>query len=160
MTDTPPSVPRSTEPRPATPPSEPPMATTPPTEPPTATTPPTAPPPAAAPAGPHPTTTPPTTARPTARTRISTAWVGVVATALVIALLLLFILQNTQSVKVSYFTADGHLPLGVALLLAAIGGVLLTAGVASLRILQLRRRANPGGRLSGRGRAGRHQMGT
>ena len=45
---------------------------------------------------------------------------GIVAS-LVIVLLLVFVAQNTRSVKVSYFAAHGTMPLGVALLLAAIG---------------------------------------
>ena len=77
---------------------------------------------------------------PTARTRISATWVAVIVAALVLVLLLIFILQNTESVEVSYFTADGTMPLGVALLLAAIGGILVAGLVASLRIWQLRRR--------------------
>jgi uncharacterized integral membrane protein len=55
-------------------------------------------------------------------------------------LLLIFILQNTKSVKVSFFTASGSMPLGVALLLAAVGGVLIAGVAASLRIWQLRHR--------------------
>jgi uncharacterized integral membrane protein len=78
--------------------------------------------------------------RPTARTRISATWVAVIVAALVLVLLLIFILQNTESVKVSFFSAAGTMPLGVALLLAAIGGILLAAVVASLRIWQLRHR--------------------
>jgi len=74
----------------------------------------------------------------TRRTRISAAWVGVIVGALVLVLLLVFILQNTRTVKISYFTATGTMPLGVALLLAAIAGVLLSGVVASLRIWQLR----------------------
>jgi len=77
---------------------------------------------------------------PTARTRISATWVAVIVAALVLVLLLVFILQNTESVEISYFTADGTMPLGVALLLAALGGILLAALVASLRIWQLRHR--------------------
>jgi uncharacterized integral membrane protein len=57
---------------------------------------------------------------------------------LVLVLLLVFILQNTRTVKISYFTATGTMPLGVALLLAAIAGVPLSGVVASLRIWQLR----------------------
>jgi uncharacterized integral membrane protein len=74
------------------------------------------------------------------RTRISAAWIGVIAGALVLVLLLVFILQNTRTVRVSYFTATESMPLGIALLLAAIAGVLLAGGVASLRIWQLRDR--------------------
>jgi uncharacterized integral membrane protein len=73
-------------------------------------------------------------------TRISGTWVGIIIGSLVLALLLVFVLQNTGSVKVSFFTASGKIPLGVALLFAAIGGVLLAAVAASLRILQIRRR--------------------
>jgi uncharacterized integral membrane protein len=58
----------------------------------------------------------------------------------VLILLLVFILENTQSVKVSYFGAGGHLPLGVALLLAAVGGALLVGLVGAARVLQIRRR--------------------
>ena len=78
--------------------------------------------------------------RPVHRTRISTAWVGVLGAALVLVLLLVFILQNLDSVRITFFTATGSFPLGAALLLAAVGGVLLAGVVASLRILQLRRR--------------------
>jgi uncharacterized integral membrane protein len=77
---------------------------------------------------------------PTGRTRISATWVAVIVATLVLVMLLVFILQNTESVEVSYFTAEGTMPLGVALLLAAVGGVLLAGLVASLRIWQLRHR--------------------
>jgi uncharacterized integral membrane protein len=59
------------------------------------------------------------------RTRISAAWVGVMAGAVVLALLLMFILQNTRSAKISYLTFAGSMPLGIALLLAAIAGLIL-----------------------------------
>src|ERR1039458_7347830 len=86
----------------------------------------------------------------TGRTRISAAWIWVIAGAVVLALLLVFILQNTRSVKVSFFTANGTLPLGVALLLATIGGLLLAGVVASLRIWQLRHRLTGQRRLARR----------
>lgn len=79
------------------------------------------------------------------RTRISAAWFGVVAAALVLVLLLIFILQNMRSVKVTYFTVSGTIPVGVALLFAAIGGLLLAGLVASLRIWQLHHRLAKGG---------------
>lgn len=89
----------------------------------------TAPPPAA-----------PTARNPLRRSRTSTVWTGVIVFAVVLVLLLIFILQNTQSVQISYFAATGHVPLAVAMLLAAVAGVLLTAIAGSLRIWQLRRR--------------------
>jgi len=86
----------------------------------------------------------------TGRTRVSAVWIWVLAGAVVLALLLVFILQNTRSVKISFFTANGTLPLGVALLLAAIGGLLLAGVVASLRIWQLRHRLTGQRRLARR----------
>ena len=74
------------------------------------------------------------------RTRISAAWFGVVAAALVVLLLLIFILQNMRSVKITFFTVSGTIPVGVALLFAAIGGLLIAGLVASLRIWQLHHR--------------------
>jgi lipopolysaccharide assembly protein A len=71
-------------------------------------------------------------------TRISGLWFAVVFFAVVLLFLLVFILQNGREVDIAYLGAHGHLPLGVALLLAAVCGVLLTilAGVA--RMGQLR----------------------
>jgi uncharacterized integral membrane protein len=91
-----------------------------------------------APSGPDPTA--PAPARGTGHTRLSRTWAGVIIGVVILAFLLAFIIQNSQSVKVSIFTVSGHLPLGVALLLAAVAGVLLAAIVASLRIWQLRHR--------------------
>jgi uncharacterized integral membrane protein len=89
--------------------------------------------------------------QPTGRTRLSGLWVGVVIAAVVITLLLVFVRQNTKSVRISYFTAHGSLPLGVALVLAVIGGVLFTGLVASLRIWQLRHRLKEPLRKGARG---------
>ena len=71
------------------------------------------------------------------RTRISGLWVAVGFFAVVLLLLLIFILQNGTKVDVSYMGAHGHLPLGVALLLAAVCGVLLTVLAGAARIAQL-----------------------
>jgi uncharacterized integral membrane protein len=73
-----------------------------------------------------------------APTRVSAAWAGVLAAVVVLVLLLVFILENGHSVKVSYFGASGHLPLGVALLLAAVGGALIIGIVGVARLSQLR----------------------
>jgi uncharacterized integral membrane protein len=78
------------------------------------------------------------------RSRTGGLWVGLVLSALVLLLLLVFILQNGRPVQISFFALEGALPLGVALLLAAIAGILLVAIPGSLRILQLRRAARHG----------------
>ena len=71
-------------------------------------------------------------------TRISGLWVAVGFFAVILLLLLIFILQNGKTVDVSYMGAHGHLPLGVALLLAAVCGVLLVVLAGAARISQLR----------------------
>jgi uncharacterized integral membrane protein len=65
-------------------------------------------------------------------------WVTLVVAAFVLLLLLIFILQNGQQAQVSFLGAHGNLPMGVALLLAAVFGVLLVALPGTVRILQLR----------------------
>jgi uncharacterized integral membrane protein len=72
------------------------------------------------------------------RTRIGGLWVSVGFFAVVLLLLLIFILQNAKTVQVSYLGAHGHLPLGVALLLSAVCGVLLVVLAGAARISQLR----------------------
>jgi len=69
------------------------------------------------------------------------AWTGVIAGAVILLLLLIFILENTQSVTISFLGADGDVPLGVALLLAAVGGALVVGLVGIARVVQLRKRA-------------------
>jgi uncharacterized integral membrane protein len=51
---------------------------------------------------------------------------------------------------VSYLGLAGSMPLGIALLLAAIAGLLLAGGIASLRIWQLRHRLSGQTKSSGR----------
>jgi lipopolysaccharide assembly protein A len=72
------------------------------------------------------------------RTRTSGIWVAVGFFAVILLLLLIFILQNGTEVSVSYLGMHGHLPLGVALLLAAVSGVLLVVLAGAARISQLR----------------------
>jgi len=72
------------------------------------------------------------------RTRTGGWWVALVAAAFVMLLLLIFVLQNGQSVRISFLGAHGNLPLGIAILLAAIAGVLIVAIPGSGRIIQLR----------------------
>jgi len=71
-------------------------------------------------------------------TRLGGLWMAAVTFAVLLLLLLIFILENAQRVSVSYFGAHGHLPLGVALLLAAVLGVLLVVIPGTGRIIQLR----------------------
>jgi len=89
-----------------------------------------------------------TTSRDMARTRVSGIWVASVAAVVVLLLLLIFILQNSESVKINFFGANPTLPVGVALLLAAVLGALLVALIGAARMVQLRRAARKMARTS------------
>jgi uncharacterized integral membrane protein len=90
------------------------------------------------------------------RSRLGQLWFGGVSSALILLLLLIFVLQNGQRVKVSFLGAHGSLPLGVALLLSSVVGVLLVALPGTGRMIQLRLarhradRAVDGGQAAGR----------
>ncbi len=55
------------------------------------------------------------------------------------AAILVFVLQNLHSSKVSFLSLSGTLPLGVALLAAVALGAVLVLALGSVRILQLRK---------------------
>ena len=57
---------------------------------------------------------------------------------MVVLALLIFILQNGQQVEINLYGANPNLPLGVALLLAAVLGALVVALVGVARVVQLR----------------------
>ena len=88
-----------------------------------------------------------------ARTASRTAmiWVFTIAALLLLVLLIIFILQNQDAVLVRYFGLEGQLPLGVALLIAAVAGGLLVAvsGVARVTALRIKAR-RAGKRRNGR----------
>ncbi|MCO1654669.1 LapA family protein [Pseudonocardia humida] len=72
---------------------------------------------------------------------VGAVWVGSILAAVVLVLLLVFILQNRESTRIDFLSWSGTLPTGIALLFAAVAGVLLVAIPGSARILQLRRAA-------------------
>jgi uncharacterized integral membrane protein len=73
-------------------------------------------------------------------TRISGAWVGVCAAAAVLVVLIVFMLQNTRSVDITFLGMHGTLPLALALLIAGVGTAVIAMVVGTARITQLRRR--------------------
>lgn len=68
-----------------------------------------------------------------------TTWVGLIIGALLLILLLVFIMQNQDSVELQLFAWSMNFPIGVGMLIAAIIGALIMAIVGGLRILQLRK---------------------
>ncbi|MEV6903828.1 lipopolysaccharide assembly protein LapA domain-containing protein [Amycolatopsis sp. NPDC051372] len=86
-----------------------------------------------------PTTTSPPTKAGKRPTRVSGAWIAAVVAIVLLAFLLVFILQNLDSVTVHFLGMSGSLPLGIAMLLAALGGMVVIALVGGARIMQLKK---------------------
>jgi uncharacterized integral membrane protein len=91
--------------------------------------------PAGIPDGSQPTTTTGSTPR---HSQLRGLWIALALSALVLVLLLIFILENGQHVDIAYFGAHGHLPLGVALLFAAVFGNLVVLIPWAGRAMRLR----------------------
>ncbi len=97
-------------------------------------------PPSEASAGPGSPAPPPAQPRQRVRgTRTGRVWVEVCAAALITVALIIFMIQNTHTVQVSFLGMTGSTSLALMLLIAATGGILLTLILGSARILQLRR---------------------
>ncbi|MCE5288972.1 MAG: lipopolysaccharide assembly protein LapA domain-containing protein [Nocardiaceae bacterium] len=74
-------------------------------------------------------------------TRVSYAWLGLVLGAFLTIVMMVFILQNLDSAKVSFLAWEYEIPTGIAMLLSAVAGALITAAVGGVRILQVKRQA-------------------
>jgi uncharacterized integral membrane protein len=60
-----------------------------------------------------------------------------------LVLLLVFILQNLQQVRLHYLGFSPRMPLGVAMLLAAVVGGVVVAITGGLRVIQIHRSRKP-----------------
>ncbi|MBO0865316.1 MAG: DUF1049 domain-containing protein [Mycobacterium sp.] len=78
-------------------------------------------------------------------TRAGALWSALTAGFLILIVLLIFITQNTDSAQFAFLGWRWSLPLGVAILLAAVCGGLITVLVGTARIYQLRRAAKKHG---------------
>jgi uncharacterized integral membrane protein len=74
-------------------------------------------------------------------TRAAALWSALIVGFVILILLLVFIMQNTDSATIHFFVWEWNLPLGVGILLAAVCGGLLTVAAGTARIVQLRRAA-------------------
>ncbi|MBJ7341521.1 lipopolysaccharide assembly LapA domain-containing protein [Mycolicibacterium sp.] len=74
-------------------------------------------------------------------TRAAALWSALIVGFLVLIVLLIFIAQNTDSGTFHFLGWSWSLPLGVALLAAAVLGGLITTLAGIVRIVQLRRAA-------------------
>lgn len=83
-------------------------------------------------------------------TRAGALWSSLVAGFVILILLLIFITQNTPPADFQFLGWHWSLPKGVAILLAAVVGGLITVAVGTARILQLRRAAKKHHSATGR----------
>jgi uncharacterized integral membrane protein len=74
-------------------------------------------------------------------TRIGAAWVALIVAAIVLIFLLIFIVQNSGPVQIRYFGFEGTIPLGVAMLFAAVAGALTAGLLGTVKILQMRKKS-------------------
>ncbi|WP_137145073.1 lipopolysaccharide assembly LapA domain-containing protein [Mycolicibacterium sp. CR10] len=74
-------------------------------------------------------------------TKAAALWGSLIVGFLILIVLLIFIAQNTESAEFAFIGWHWSLPLGVAILFAAVAGGLLAVAVGAVRIFQLRRAA-------------------
>jgi lipopolysaccharide assembly protein A len=72
------------------------------------------------------------------RTSVSSARTALIVGFLALIVLVIFIIQNADAVKISFLGAQVRISLAVALLIAAIAGALVMATAGTARIAQLR----------------------
>jgi uncharacterized integral membrane protein len=73
------------------------------------------------------------------RTRTGMVWVAAGTAAVLAIALIIFVAQNTRRTEVTFLWMSASTSLAVALLIAAVGSVLLTLILGTARIAQLRR---------------------
>jgi uncharacterized integral membrane protein len=71
-------------------------------------------------------------------TRVSGAWAAVFAGVFLGVALIDFIVENTRSVRIDFFSAGGRMPVAVALLAAALAGAAVVLAIGVCRTAQLR----------------------
>lgn len=71
-------------------------------------------------------------------TRAGAAWVATGAALVLLIVLVVFMLQNLTKVEVQFLGLSGSIPLGLALLIAAVTGGVVVAVAGVARVTQLR----------------------
>ena len=84
---------------------------------------------------------------PYARTPLSGFWAALAVSIAVLVVLIVFVLENSQKVTISFFGAHGHLDAGLALLISAVIGGLVVVFAGTARILQMRSRHRHNARI-------------
>ena len=71
-------------------------------------------------------------------TRTGIAWMAACTAGVLAVLLIIFMVQNTSNVQVSFLWMQATTSLALMLLIAAVGGIVLTLILGTARIMQLR----------------------
>lgn len=71
-------------------------------------------------------------------TNAGRVWMAIGIATVLLILLIIFIAENSGSVTISFLGAHGHISLALALLIAAVAGVMVALLAGTARILQLR----------------------
>src|ERR1700761_1336101 len=66
-------------------------------------------------------------------------WVAIGCAVVILVLLIIFIAENSRDVTIKFLGLNGTLSLALAMIIAALAGVVITLLVGTARILQLRR---------------------
>ncbi|MGE2691755.1 LapA family protein [Mycolicibacterium pulveris] len=74
-------------------------------------------------------------------TRAAALWAALITGFVILIVLLVFIMQNTDTTTIHFMVWEWNLPVGVAILLAAVCGGLLAVAIGTARMVQLRRAA-------------------
>ncbi len=74
-----------------------------------------------------------------ASTRASRLWLRILPSLVILAIILVFVVQNHDDVRIRFITLSVTWPLSIALLASAALGAVLVLAIGSVRILQLRR---------------------
>jgi len=77
---------------------------------------------------------------PLRRSVTSGTWLALGLLTILLVALIVFIIQNTQKVEISFLGWNGRTPLAAALMIATTAGLIIAGTAGTLRIWQLRRR--------------------
>lgn len=77
--------------------------------------------------------------KPIPSTRASRTWMRILPALVLLAIILLFVLENLGTTTITFLNLSGKLPLAIALLASAALGALVVLALGSVRIIQLRK---------------------
>lgn len=90
----------------------------------------------------------------------ASTWAALIVGFLLLILLIVFILQNQQSVELNFFSWTGHFPAGIAFLIFTVAGALIMALVGGWRMFELRRQVRKARKAAGESGIAKQKQGS